>query len=355
MNTKVIKYNGIRIFGLWNALTNTPTLASGVGSEGEAYKVSVTGSTTLDGISTWIATDVVYFTQGVWSRIPCSNTSSSAVGAKGDVQFRGNPGQFAASSLFNYTIIGGGGLGNEYLTLGPSGTNLSNNPFSVNGNVNDFQQSNTQNINNGGSASSDMVCTADNGNDNNNYIDVGINSSGYNDPLYSIGQANDGYIYVAGGDISMGTATSNKVIIFHTGGTLSSNERVRITNTQLLAKGQIVSSGGGVGYTTGAGGTVTQLTSRTTTVTLNKLCGVITMFSAVQNNTNLVSFTLNNTFLSSGDFLLMQSQNNTNQASWNFSAVVNNGNAIISVRNVSGSSITEATQIKFVIIKSVQI
>lgn len=39
--------------GTWNASTNTPTLASGVGDPGSYYIVSVAGSTNLDGITDW--------------------------------------------------------------------------------------------------------------------------------------------------------------------------------------------------------------------------------------------------------------------------------------------------------------
>ena len=39
--------------GTWNANTNTPALASGAGTKGDYYVVSVAGTTTLDGISAW--------------------------------------------------------------------------------------------------------------------------------------------------------------------------------------------------------------------------------------------------------------------------------------------------------------
>ena len=47
--------------GTWNASTNTPALASGVGTKGDYYQVSVAGSTALDGISNWGVGDVVAF------------------------------------------------------------------------------------------------------------------------------------------------------------------------------------------------------------------------------------------------------------------------------------------------------
>lgn len=54
--------------GTWNATTNTPTLASGVGDEGDYYVCSVAGSTTLDGLTAWAIDDVLYFTNGAWIR-----------------------------------------------------------------------------------------------------------------------------------------------------------------------------------------------------------------------------------------------------------------------------------------------
>lgn len=55
--------------GTWNASTNTPTLASGVGTKGDYYVVSVAGSTNLDGISTWYAGDWAAFNGSVWQRL----------------------------------------------------------------------------------------------------------------------------------------------------------------------------------------------------------------------------------------------------------------------------------------------
>lgn len=55
--------------GTWNASTNTPTLASGVGTKGDYYVVSVAGSTTLDGLSNWGVGDWAVFNGSVWQRV----------------------------------------------------------------------------------------------------------------------------------------------------------------------------------------------------------------------------------------------------------------------------------------------
>ena len=55
--------------GTWNASTNTPALASGVGTKGDYYQVSVAGSTALDGVSNWGVGDVAAFNGTTWQRI----------------------------------------------------------------------------------------------------------------------------------------------------------------------------------------------------------------------------------------------------------------------------------------------
>ena len=91
------------------------------------------------------------------------------------------------------------------------------------------------------------------------------------------------------------------------------------TGTSMTTTGALTSSGGGIGYVAGAGGTVTQITSRTTTVVLNKLCGNITMFSAAQAANAIVTFTLTNSFIAATDYLLVQHISATNGGAWVFS------------------------------------
>jgi phage-related tail fiber protein len=55
--------------GTWNATTNTPTLASGVGTKGQYYKVAVAGTTSLDGHAIWSAGDTVIYNGSTWDAI----------------------------------------------------------------------------------------------------------------------------------------------------------------------------------------------------------------------------------------------------------------------------------------------
>ena len=58
------------------------------------------------------------------------------------------------------------------------------------------------------------------------------------------------------------------------------------------------------GYGTGAGGTVTQETSKSTTVEINKPCGVITMDNAALNAGIEVAFTVTNSVVAATDVVI---------------------------------------------------
>jgi len=55
--------------GTWNASTNNPTLTSSVGTKGDYYVVSVSGSTNLNGITDWVVSDWCVFNGSVWQKV----------------------------------------------------------------------------------------------------------------------------------------------------------------------------------------------------------------------------------------------------------------------------------------------
>lgn len=55
--------------GTWDAATNNPALASSVGTKGDYYVVSVSGSTNLNGITDWVVSDWCVFNGTVWQKV----------------------------------------------------------------------------------------------------------------------------------------------------------------------------------------------------------------------------------------------------------------------------------------------
>lgn len=76
---------GLSYQGTWNASTNTPTLASGVGTNGYYYIVSTAGSTNLDGITDWQIGDWLLFNGTAWQKIDQTDLITSITSADASV------------------------------------------------------------------------------------------------------------------------------------------------------------------------------------------------------------------------------------------------------------------------------
>ena len=110
-----------------------------------------------------------------------------------------------------------------------------------------------------------------------------------------------------------------------------------------------------LGYTAAAQGTVTQLTSKSTAVTLNKPAGRITMDAASLATATNATFTLNNSFISANDTVILTiSGGQATPGSYNvFANALGAGTVSITLRNISGGSLSEAVVINFAIIHCV--
>ena len=104
------------------------------------------------------------------------------------------------------------------------------------------------------------------------------------------------------------------------------------------------------GYTTAAQGSVTQITSKATAVTLNKSAGKITMDAASLGATTNVTFTLNNSLISVNDVLILNVYGGTSGSYNAWVSGLSAGAATITVRNITGSALAEAIAINFALI-----
>lgn len=115
-----------------------------------------------------------------------------------------------------------------------------------------------------------------------------------------------------------------------------------------------VTTTGTLGYRTGAGGTVTQLTSKSTGVTLNKVCGSITMNNAALAAAAEVTFVVTNSTVAAADVVVVCMQAVGTPVAYFVSVgAVANGSFSITVGNVSAGSLSQAVVLNFAVIKSV--
>jgi hypothetical protein len=116
-----------------------------------------------------------------------------------------------------------------------------------------------------------------------------------------------------------------------------------------------------LGYNTGsgAGGSVTQLTSRTTGVTLNTPTGEITLFAAAISGHDADEFTLTNSTIGANDVIMLSVKSGVASGTRRYYQVhavtVSAGSCVIAVGNLDNASIpaagTESPVIQFVVLK----
>ena len=106
-----------------------------------------------------------------------------------------------------------------------------------------------------------------------------------------------------------------------------------------------------IGYSAAAQGTVTQATSKSTGVTMNKSMGRITMNNASLAAGTSVTFTLTNSFISANDVVIASvSGGGTAGAYWPFVSSQASGSAVIGLYNNTAGALGEAVIINFSII-----
>lgn len=108
--------------------------------------------------------------------------------------------------------------------------------------------------------------------------------------------------------------------------------------------------GGGLGYGAGSGGTVTQVTSKATAITLNNICGQITTHNAALAAGATVSFLFSNSTIAAGDIILL---NGSMAPSYEYkSGFTAAGQTTIFIKNITAGSLSDTLQISFAVFKN---
>jgi hypothetical protein len=177
-----------------------------------------------------------------------------------------------------------------------------------------------------------------------------IGSNGAQDLVITsnLGAANQGTITIADG------ANGNITIAPDGTGQILASKAVVVTGL-VSSTSTILSTAptGGIGYATGAGGTVTQATSKATPATLSKVCGTITTAADALAADTTVSFVLTNTAIAAGDVMIINHLSGGTVGSYTFNAQCIAGSATINIRNVTAAPLSEALTLAFVVVKAV--
>ena len=107
---------------------------------------------------------------------------------------------------------------------------------------------------------------------------------------------------------------------------------------------------GGIGYGTGAGGTVTQTTSKSTGVTINKVTGKITTHNAALSANSVVTFTVTNSAVAATDVVVTSIVTPAAKYTARVSAT-SAGSFEIMLANQTAGPLSEAVEINFAVIR----
>ncbi len=112
------------------------------------------------------------------------------------------------------------------------GSFLPNSPMHIQGTVNTFLQVDLQNLSTGTEASADFVMNGASSSNTTYFGNIGFNGPAFSTSTWTICGRDCLYAYSSDGPTAIGTATSGVagILQFFTGGTLSTNERMRIDN-----------------------------------------------------------------------------------------------------------------------------
>lgn len=369
----------------------------GIGTSSPSYKLDVSGSVnssaSLNVNNTGTSANILFASSGQTGTTVRSNTvariQSTAAGRDVNLQFSDNVSNAAEIGMVGGPLYFATG-GSERMRIDSSG----NVGIGVNSVATNFRAqflgtagSNTSAATSGTTQSASAVLRLQAGGGFTGTLDIG-QGGGTGSWLQSCDTTNLATVYPlllnpAGGNVGIGTSSpASKFSVVsgtqYTGITVGNSTYTSIellgfgaTNdeggislkvagvnkAQILANGNtffgggsvLVTSAAGLGYGTGSGGTVTQATSRTTAITINKPTGQITMFTAAGSATP-ASFTVNNSLVALTDTIVLSIA--TGPSNYYYFIV---GNVAAGSFNInfwtSGGTASDTPKINFAIIK----
>ena len=247
--------------------------------------LTVSGNMVVSGTTTYVNTSVldikdknITLAKGAANSIQANTGGFTIEGAGVTFQYDSTSNNMTLSHLLS--------IGNSSVnaTFGFDSTTLSGGQFV--GNVNNYFQVVVTNANTGNNASADFVASADGDPDSNNYINLGINNGLWANGAWTIGEDYDGYLYTSTGNLVIGTADNQDVVLF-ANGVLANNEVLRVTSGANVVIGNTQNGGS----TLSVGNTTVNTTVNSSSFNIN------TVFTANSTVVNAASYRISTTFI----------------------------------------------------------
>jgi len=159
-----------------------------------------------------------------------------------------------------------------------------------------------------------------------------------------------------------GTLTNNVIVQFTANNGIGTQSYSSVTGAMVVrggvgVVGNLNASGSlyantSLGFSTGTGNVAIQSTSKSNTVILNNPTGQITLSNSSLNAQTSNTFILLNTFIGANDFILLNHFSGGTIGAYNLASNTSQGQANVTIRNISTTTLTESPVIQYVIIKA---
>jgi hypothetical protein len=265
----------------------------------------------------------------------------------GNIELTGNINVSVGAIASSYGVFYGDlGTGVDALYAGKVGfTFLPNVILQMTADLNNYAQINFQNVNSGDQASADFVITADNGDDTQNYINLGLGSSTHDVVGQGAYYPNDGYLLMNGGNLLLNVEDPAKMLRVAIGGyedsnlvyyTSTSNVHIVVTTESVDTSTGALIVDGGLAVKGNINGNLAQFAAINNTVIGNTSPVTATFSNVSSNNGNIVNLTSSNVNIIGG--------NVTNIT--NLTAITSNiTNLTSSNVEVTGGNVTNVTNL----------
>ena len=159
---------------------------------------------------------------------------------------------------------------------------------------------------------------------------------------------------IAANDVTTSTIAANAVTLPKIVAAAANNTFLARSTSGAGDYEALVTTTTGLGFYTGAGGTVTQATSKATPFTLDKMCGQITTAADSLTHATVVSAVWTNSKIAATDVVIINHKSGGTVGAYTFNVSCGAGTATLYIRNNQTSgTLSEGLVLSFVVIKGV--